>query len=419
MKQLRRQFKIKRKRHLKQEKSNLVFGNRLREYNYYKNCHQKVDVSNRQRRTSIILPQQFSAALNPDGVLSVLHMALSCSDIPDVKRIFISHEKVKKHDLAAEVMLSALLSSIRSHRAQPKFKNITYAGRFSGSSQINRLVQSIGIVKDFGSVDAKIDAPAAEKIKLFNASGIFYEKKSAYSTDRKTRVTARLVSHIDETLNTSELSLAQRPKSDLRKYIGELLDNAESHSGDSLWHAYAYLDEGFISSESKSEIVVVSYGNSISDTFKEKRNVPKVWGQLWKLVEHHRGKIADDILISISALTHLVSSKKDIDNSRGTGTREVLRLFKNIAEAWSKETNRQASKFAPVLTIITGNVFLQIVAEHVIAHDISDKTKVLPFNDEQDPHLLPSEKYARELKYRFPGTIVSIRFPYTKSLINN
>lgn len=411
---------LKRKKFSNRPRRIAVFNNKLRELEFLSQMAQPLGLKEikTQRSLSVKVPKEFSIFSKPDGVLKLIHLMSQYHKAKHLQQININHADCQQHDLAAEVLLAMVVSGLNAVRRKSG-NEIGINGSLSKSQRINRLIRSVGVAREIAEDKYVLKKNLEEHdLHAFRCDSLRLENKTPGQLDQKTRATQSLTKHLNIVLKQadSQTELAVDAKKIVERYVGELIDNSEEHSGQSIWHAYGYLDTRNNSTHKakKSELLVVSIGNSIFSTFDKKRDSNDIWERISPYVARHRSLVPEHILVTIKAMQNLVSSKRDHNKSRGRGTRDLIVLFKKISKYWETDFNEQ-SNTTPEMIILSGNCVLRITPEMV--RSIDEKNPELAFNKGNDYNRAPETRYAYETKYEFPGVLVSIKFPFGPSLL--
>lgn len=383
-----------------------------------------------QKQLVVKIPPVFSLFHETDEVLSLVVRTAWLQHSKRLRDIEVNHSDCKENDLAAEVLLSGVIKALKSYRKNSG-KTVRVHGYLSSTNEfINRLIKSIGLVRELANKKYRFRKSLdEEKISLFRCDSLIHEKpnvKKAMELDRKNRATSRLTTHLTNSIDSIDKALKEDSISFLTEYVGELIDNAEEHSGKNIWRSYGYLDSiknsgGML----KSEIVVLNYGKNIYDTFIEQQNSAKVWEVIDLYLNGLNETRENKLLVTVAALRKFVSSKKEQSNSRGRGTWSVIETFYKISKAWQAELGGNQCDYVPEMVIVSGSVAIRFTPELVINsfESIKDSTAktasmkyFVAFNKKNDPTKMPDKSFVYSLKYAFPGTIVSIKFPVATTL---
>jgi hypothetical protein len=396
-----------------EEQQTAIFRSKLIKLDYYQRIFcQGAKTSKRQREYYVKIPKVFSLYQNPEQVLKVAGEISSLKQIKNINSILIDHTNCEEHDLAAEILLATTVSSLITYKKKngAKFK---LKGLFPTDRKMKKLLRSIGVVKEVAN--AKYHITGEDKLRLFKRQSDMNEKINIFGKDKKTRATEDFVKHLNDCLNFIGAQLDEDEEEKIHLYLGEVLGNAEDHSGTKLWHIAGYLDAED-QTNICSEIVIYSVGNTVFETFEEKKNVPIVYNELEQYVKKHKsGTLSEEQLTMVFALQQNVSSKKDEAIDRGQGTKDLIQLFHHLTNECNKINSLRGKHCNmasnPNMFMLSGSAMLKFDGKYQPSSGQNDKM-VYSFNDTNSLDLPPDKNYVPQFKNcEFPGAIIYIRFP--------
>src|SRR5690554_3607695 len=219
--------------------------------------------TNKERgRLDIKIPKIFSLIENPEGVFSVLEQLGKTLGQRRYLQINIDHESCLEHDLGAEIILAKAVKRVKSYLKSES--GITrWSGVLPDSVTMKRLICSIGVVPEVTSRPLSFDGK--DRLRLFRAKGVGDSFGNPREQDAKTRNIESFVEYLDVCLRDHCRRLTKSGKTGLSAYVGEILSNAEEHSGEKHWHIYGYLDND--ADNHYCEILIYNYGFTIFDSF--------------------------------------------------------------------------------------------------------------------------------------------------------
>jgi hypothetical protein len=371
-------------------------------------------LSRRNHPISITIPKVFSIRKNPELVLNTVSQLAHWSTNKKLKSIKFDHDGCIEHDLGAEVLLAGAAADLKRRRKLAGGKLHT-RGNFPKDKDMARLVHSIGVVQAIG---AKSAYDGEEKKTLFfKGFGDPNEKLNVYASSQKDKVIAKLLLHINKCLFHLKYKLSADGMSQLTITIGEIIDNAEGHSGENFWYAYGYLDESN-PDHLCSEIVIYNFGPSIAETLKMKIDNPDVFSQdSLDYLKRHAGHQSEENLLTVLALQQYISSKRDSKNIfRGQGLTDLLLFFNDMTAACTSAQNHSTIK--PEMCIMSGNTHVTFDGTLNPTLD-GDNVYRCYLNKGNDANIPPDKAFVRNLKgISFPGTLIALKFPLKdKSLV--
>lgn len=376
------------------------------------NSHPKRTVgdSSPTGRREIKIPKRFSIIDSPFECLQVFKAFKALFDDTRISGVLIDHEETREHDLGAEILLGKVAKGCMDvHRAQNQGFEIE--GQYPVSPGLQRLIRSVGIVKELEVEGHTIESDDAEneKVVIFKRKSSGEEVTKIGSIDHKTKATQDFVAHIDRCLKQNGSELTSDAKQDLAEYIGEIIANAQDHSGVSNWQIYGYLDRE--NEHRICEVVIFNYGNTFAQTFKKLPQEDFARLELNKYLDRHeksgifRKEWREDSLITLFSLQGRISSKnKPCDDTRGHGTVSLIEFFQSISKD-SVSEHRQNAK----MCILSGSEHIRFDGTYRLKED--QGPPIIAFNKENDLRKEPDSNYVRSLKdVFFPGSLIAIQF---------
>lgn len=375
------------------------------------------------------VPKYFSLYTHPEVVLGFIHAVTAIVSRGKHKSITLDYSRVRKYCVGAECLLALALSEAR--KANLNFPNdaILINGVYPKNTEHLEIIRDIGIVKELKEVESdKVkdlsifrDNPMQ---RIFKCDSKEHEVASAYAVDAKNNAAQDFSRYLSKCLEDHKVKLNDKATGYLTSCMGELLDNAERHSGMSgraRWYLRGYVDNS--SKKPVCEISIFNFGMTIAETFND---LPSEHYSLSKQIKPyiamHSGKkgMFNDGLVTIAALQGRVSCQNvNIRDSSGTGTIELLKFFQDMHDELRKIKNWVDEK--PIISLITGDTHIIIDGEYPLKVKESEdggESYRYPFNN-IGLEVEPDRTYLIEMKkVRFPGLMVNIRFPLEKTLSN-
>jgi hypothetical protein len=359
------------------------------------------------------IPEDFSISTNAEEVLQIISQLAHAHKVKKINRIHTDHSKMLNDDLAAEILLGQVVSYAKASRVK-NGGNLIISGKYPDNTAQIRLLNSIGIVKEVKADNQKEEEEETEKIKIYKLCGILHEQVSLHTSDQKGRAIAGFTDHINACLDVIDRELTELAGQELGEYIGEVIGNAEDHSGTPYWHIYGYLDH---TDKDKiySEVVIYCLGKSIYQTFREKKDNAVVFSQVEPYIKLHKKSFSESVLVTVKALQQFVSSLTHLNPTRGQGTIDLLNFFHTMSNECIDEKNKNLSR----LTIISGDVLIEIDGTYLPKEDPITEKECIYFNDNNTPLEPPDKKYVKQMKgISFPGTIIAVKFPLRDSSLS-
>ena len=348
----------------------------------------------------ISLPETFSVIHDPNGFLKTLYN-LNLSNLYKLNSVTIHHTNVIKIDLAAESIFDLLLMELRKIK-----KRIKITSNLPSNNIIKRYIKSIGIIKnleikqEYQNNDETLHRAFEMKSKRFNSS-----------ENWKENTIEKFVNHINDCLIDHGKKLTMVGKGQLAKYTGEILNNAEEHSGFDDVFITGYLDNA--NQTHWCEIAIFNFGDTIAKTFKKLPKDSYAYNEIKDYINIHLSNglfghswTKENLLTIVALQGHISSKNKTKKQDRGQGTVDLIEFFQTIHKKCVG--NHQNSKAE--MAILSGSTHIYFDGMYTMQKNSSGR-KIIAFNKENDLHTKPDAKYVKNLDLSFPGTVISIRFP--------
>jgi hypothetical protein len=369
----------------------------------------KVDKKNDSITAQII--DDFSLLTNPETTLQFISDLTTLGKEKKLKELIIDHSKMPKHDLSAEILLGQSVLSIRTRKRQND-NSLAIKGIYPLNQDLSPMIDSIGIVEQI-----KADKPFAikkdtEKVKVFKAVCTQKEEVDLFASDKKTQATINFIDYMDECLKTVERRMTDEAGAELSAIIGELIGNAEDHADieETHWQIYGYMDKNS-KGEIYQQISIFNFGKSISQTFIDKLDVKEINERVTGYTNYHKKKLSLEELLTVMAFQENVSSKLDLDSTRGQGFTDLLLFFESITQECTNNGNKHIE-----MSVISGDIYTYFDGKYLpLKDEVSDRHLVY-FNETNNFLQLPDKDYIRKMdKVFFPGTIVTLKYHLKES----
>lgn len=243
------------------------------------------------------------------------------------------------------------------------------------------------------------------------------KQQKSYLENKKGINATKIVDYLNECLIRNSFELSETGVNDITGMIGEILSNAEDHSPFSSYYVtanYTQINDS-IENVGLLNLSFLNFGYSIYEGFLETKDVNfTLFNELQKGCEilQMSSPFSEENLFTLFALQDGVSRLKFKDESRGTGTMKFINCFFSFGDY--QNTNKQQS---PILSILSGNT--QLICDNKYKPFIDDNKCYVSLNDHNDLSLPPNKSHLKNLKYKFPGTLLSVRAFLNKEHISN
>jgi hypothetical protein len=289
---------------------------------------------------------------------------------------------------------------------------LRFTGAFPTDSDADRFIRAIGITHYLDIPDVKLKPSEESRLRRFHQSRRTPDPAAKVRvSSEKARVLAQFADQIDACLATIGRHLTTRGRSSLLFYTGELIDNIEQHGQSADWYISSYLDPN--RTPPICEVAIFNFGLTFSDTFQNlpEDSFPRT--TVAPYVEaHERGGLfssdwrAEDLLTLVALQGGISSKAVGASDTRGQGTVDLITFFQDICKSCDPAFSRDAR-----MAMVSGDTHILFDGTYCMAADSTGR-QVLAFNRANSLAEPPDAQYVRHLRQaRFPGTVVSIRFP--------
>ncbi|MEG5932831.1 hypothetical protein [Enterobacter hormaechei] len=377
----------------------------------------------RKKKVGISIPKNFDIFRNTESVmLSVIEITKKLM-MPGLREIEVDHAKVKQTSLGSESLLGLLLTEVISHRRSQRSEKISIKGMLPSSGEYSRtLIDHVGTVKEL-SDDHFRDAEDSSH----DAQVHYYRKDNRYAEstslkgDNKSLTAEDFVNYLNDCLASHELKLSQSAKNKFKACLGEVFDNAEEHCGRNkpVWFVRGFfhdvIDDRFL------ELSVFNLGNSFYDNFNRLPETSKVKAIARSYVDRHRDSFDVKSLYSVMSLQGSMSTKKDLDPTRGHGSVTLIETFETMYDEYKALRGNEINNFNAEMNIISGETIIRFDGSYrskTKQLEGGEETFTVAFNDSQSLKKPPSNKTVYTMKdVKFPGVMINIRIPLKGSTV--
>ena len=376
-------------------------------------CRQRLRGAEFGRRNgqivTIAMPATFSFLRDPDGALDVLATLAQLSGKLSVTNLNIDHSACREMDLAASVCLDLL--TIWLGREWRSSSRLLVSGHVPHDERIRRMYRGCGLTKHLRVAGQQLHDDEQRKILVFPLRSGRKSVRPTSSTEVE-RACDSIVDYVNSCLQTQAWELTADGRSGLSELVGEVLVNAEEHSGLGGWWVISYMDQS--SGIGECFMAIVSFGNTIYDSIGSTGTPPYVRNELLRLADAHerrgffvRRSWRREDLWTLYALQDGVSRFNDgtITTDRGVGTIKLIEWFQKIGGT-DRECRPQE------MAIVSGDTYIYFDGKYRMSSRSygNEVRQVIAFNSTNDLELRPDGKYVKQIDNYFPGTIISIRF---------
>jgi len=366
---------------------------------------------------AIKISNEFSLLSNNDQSLKVLARLVKAVSDPKLKSLVIDHSECHTLDLdASSIMDVIILEAIDVWKKEQM--DVDFRGYYSLDDKVNEQLKIAGIVKNIRHEDANLPDEIAKKYDVFKlVTGEKEKNLSAFQSTQVEIISTSITDYFNKLLGKVGYSLTSMGKKHLSNLVSEVLDNAEQHSSSKKWHVNGYLDENNI-----FNLTIFDFGDTISKTLSAAKLNKNLKDNINLLLKKHASKgffkfknvWEKDNLWTLFALQEGISrfNTENATSDRGQGTVRLIDFFLDLAS--------EKSKFTPQMIILSGNTYILFDGKYRLqSKDIDgEKRQIIAFNDKNDLGDRPDSNYVKNIKFSFPGTIISMKFCIEKEYLD-
>lgn len=372
--------------------------------------YRRIPRSATDARLTLKLPKTFSLIDAPKETIGEVINFASGVRQRRQRSIFFDHAGVRNTDLGAESLLRLVAAESRKEIRSRGRRLPGVSGTYPRDEWIRRLIRSVGVIRGLNVTHEFLPQSDSRPIRIFRAQSDSSGNISALRlSTRKSEAVAQFVTHIDTCLGDRGYGLTHFAQMRLSAYIGEIIGNAEDHSGEANWTILGYLDNQKHSAD--CEIVIYNFGKSIAETFRELNSSSFAYSQVAPYLEKHSHYFladwtVDDLLTLIALQGHISSKNTDRYTDRGQGTVDLIEFFQRIHADVAGHDSSDAK-----MSILSGSTHILFDGTYRMQEGENGR-KIIAFNDANDLGRRPDGRYVGNLgTIRFPGTAIAIRFP--------
>jgi len=352
------------------------------------------------------VPVQFSMIENPEGTLAFLSKLRDVVVSPKVSRIKLNHKTCEHTDLCASVLMDVLLINGQSHWRRTRQSVVIEGNMPNKDHPLHVLLVNSGVVAHLVK-PVNIPSELTAGIKTFKL--VKGGKTSPLKSARKEVIATELAAYFDGCLRTMGFQLKAPAQGLLTSIVSEVLDNAELHgNADGKWYAIGYFNPNAANAvDSSCHIVLFNFGDTLHQTLKRS---PKLRKRMAELADIQNGpwwnfstKFKESTIWSLFALQEGVSRLSDDPNEigRGSGTVDMIEFFHQLSGGEQR------------MCVVSGDAYILNDGTFKPGKDSQNNT-VLAFNADNDLSKPPDSRFVRALERSFPGTLISLRFPFNR-----
>ncbi len=360
---------------------------------------------------NFIAPSRFSLTLYPEETLAAISNLANQLRINRVTKVRIDFSKVTIYDVGANALLNILIKEISIQSRKDGYK-INWDGLYPQDVDLKRFIKGMGAIKNLKVSHEYLPKEESAKLETFEdrcrnyAYGI-----KASEADKKAKVSQAFSDYINKCLAHINKKLTQNARHKICAYVGEIIDNAEEHSGMHEWSIQGYLDTH--PSEWKCEIVIFNFGATFPQTFQRLSKDHYAREKINPYLEAHgkrrlfqKGWRQEDLITLISLQGGISSKNNNDSDTRGNGTVDLIEFFQEIHRACNSENNQNPA----IMSLISGSTKILFDGTYTMAKNAGGNG-VIAFNPTNDLMERPDSAFVKQIEgVEFPGTVLSIKF---------
>lgn len=365
----------------------------------------------------IVIPQVFSLSRNPSETLSVIRRIATGARGCRRARIILDHRSVKDMGLGADSVLGLVLNGIQQEATHGSY----IKGKKPQSNAISTMMNEVGCVRALNDFENPVGLRLSSDKKTFkyhnHATTI---KTNPTDADTVSKTIQKFTDHLEENLKHTNKEFTTDGRQILLEYVGEVLNNADEHSGFREWMVVAYVD--FEPEEPIYHSVIFSIGHTISETFQSLDKDSYSWTLVEPYLQAHSSKgflgedwRESDLLTIISLQEDMSSKSLSAKDTRGQGTVDLINFFQEMYDECTHESRSECS-----MSLLSGNTSILFDRKYRMKKDQRSNRKVIAFNKSNDLKQKPDPKCVQRIKNQFfPGVMISVRVPLGGDVIQS
>jgi hypothetical protein len=369
---------------------------------------------------TIKIPKVFSFLRKPEDVLDVIYSIVKVSDD---KALFFDHSELEEMDLGASILLDVVVMNLRREWIA-RGEKFQLGGLLPNNDEMRDVFICTGLTRHLKIASVE---PSLELKKNFKQFALFEGRKTRRhelsSTDQEIAAT-RLAKHVNSCIELAgRYTLGIEGQRQLLKWAGEIIANAEDHSGQNEWFAMAYMRPVAVSQQGKPEVkdqiigecqlAIFGFGSTLYESLSASSTPAETRDNIWRLTKKHQPFFSISTrynamdLWTLYALQDGVSrfSTRPGQTSRGKGTVEMIEAFQILGKTLDPTKKAEMSLISGFSRIYFDDTYH--LREQMVE---GGKRKIIAFNAENDLELKPDPAHVHALTAKMPGTLLTCKF---------
>ena len=288
-----------------------------------------------------------------------------------------------------------------------------FMGSWSDNAHVCEVMRCTGIIKHLQIERFAASARESEQFEMLEFMQGFRSSQQKGSSAQE-HSAQNLAEYFVNCFKRLGLELTRQAEGDMIELIGEVMDNAERHSGRNEWWAQAYFDQHESPDHGMCHVAIVSLGSTFAESLRNGQNAEETRRRIDELINaHKRGEwfglrepLTEESLLTFYALQDGVSCTTK--PGAGSGTVRLIEHFQQLSRPDSEG-------IGPLMTVISGST--QILFDRVYRMQEVDGRKIITFNAANSLEEPPSANNVRRLRFCFPGSLIALRFHMERSYL--
>jgi hypothetical protein len=295
-----------------------------------------------ERRYELMIPEAFSLIDNYDDALNVIFSLIKLSADPYACRIYIDHSKCTHMELAASALLDVIVMEIRNEWRNTRH-NVSIQGRVPKTGRVLELLKCTGLLKHLRIKGMEATPEMEKKYLHFELLKGRKQKGTMRAASDQEEFADAIAEHIDRCFQSgAKMALTLETKKKIHNWVGEIIANAEDHSGADEWFTISYATaierEGADAAGTiyECQMAVFGFGRSYFQSLSQPSTPTEIRHLIEGLTEHHASKgifgwndkFKKEDLWTLYALQDGVTRKTE--PGRGSGTVKMIEAFQTI-----------------------------------------------------------------------------------------
>lgn len=358
-----------------------------------------------------VIPEVFSFSKNALETIALLRrIALAGRSVRN-PRIVLDHRPTTYMGLAADTVLALVLTEIQ--RETPDAYRSYVKGYKPRDPKVRKMMEEISSVRAFQDFEdiVRVDFRPSPMVFRFHNRNKMGEMHP-FELDVASRMSARFADHLNSGLGLIGRKLTMEGAQKLLEYVGEVVSNAEDHSGTKEWALVGYIDRD---GEALSyRCVIVSIGLTIAQNFQSLAKDSFAWHCVRPYIDEHSnrgfwnsGWQEEDLLAVVALQGDISTLNVSPEGTRGQGTVDLIEFFQGLRDECDAEKEQLSE-----MHLLTGRSLIKFGEKYSMRSDPVSGRKTIAFNSSNSLADLPDSSCVKSLPgSSFPGVLISISIP--------